>query len=349
MMLIMMGWGKLIVFSSYGERWKRYRKYANLGFSEKLVVKYYDGQTNDVNIFLRRLIDSPEDFSKELNMLVGMVIMRIVYGYQVRESDDPFVTISDETIASMSTTGVAGRYLVDSYPLLRFLPTWLPEELYQWARKQIASKDYNDEGKYIPSFLSELLESNEDDEQGEDIIKRTAGSMYNAGSHTTVSTLNNFILAMVQYPNILRKAQEEMDRIIGTERLPTMSDRPNLSYLECIILETMRWYPITPLTVPHRIEKEDTYRGYRIPANSTVYANIYAITRDERIFPEPESFIPERFDSTHSKFIFGIRRRTCPANNVADGTIYLAIANLITSMNITKVRDENGMRLSLKL
>ncbi|CAE6456107.1 unnamed protein product [Rhizoctonia solani] len=366
MMLIMMGWGNLIAFSGYGERWKMYRKFANLGFSKMSVVKYHDGQTKDVHTFLRRLVDGPEDIAKELNMLVGMIIMRIAYGYQVRDPDDPFVTVSDEAIASMSTTGVAGRYLVDSYPFLRFLPTWLPgmgfklkaqewsrlpyrmiEEPYRWARKQI------DEGEYTPSFLSELLESNESGEQGEDIIKWTVGSMYNAGSHTTVSTLSNFVLAMLQYPEVLCKAQEEMDRVVGTERLPTMSDRPHLPYLECIILETMRWYPVTPLTVPHRIEKEDSYRGYRIPANSTVYANIYAITRDERIFPDPENFIPERFDSTQSgampldprEFIFGIGRRICPGNNVADGTIYLAVANLVATMSITKARDENGYEI----
>ncbi|KAJ1307467.1 hypothetical protein OPQ81_001567 [Rhizoctonia solani] len=118
--------------------------------------------------------------------------MRIAYGYQVREPDDPFVTVSDEAIASMSTTGVAGRYLVDSYPFLRFRPTWLPgmgfklkaqewsespyrmiEEPYQRARKQIVRQGYSVQNS----------ESNEGGEQGEDVIKWTVGSMYSAGSH----------------------------------------------------------------------------------------------------------------------------------------------------------------------
>lgn len=72
--------------------------------------------------------------------------------------------------------------------------------------------------------------------------------MYNAGSHTTVSTLLNFILAMVLYPEVARKAREEIDRVVGTDRLPAMSDRPNLPYLECILLETFRWYPVAPLS-----------------------------------------------------------------------------------------------------
>lgn len=76
--------------------------------------------------------------------------------------------------------------------------------------------------------------------------------MYNAGSHTTVSTISNFILAMILYPEVARKAREEMDRVVGTERLPSMADRPNLPYLECIHLETLRWSPVTPLSkCPH--------------------------------------------------------------------------------------------------
>ncbi|KAF8754314.1 cytochrome p450 [Rhizoctonia solani] len=267
----------LIAFTGHGKRWKAYRKYANSGFSKTAVLKYHGGQTKDVHVFLQRLLNSPEDFAKQLNMLVGMIIMRITYGYQVQEAGDPFVTISDEAIASMSTTGVAGRYLVDSYPFLRFLPGYL--------------------------------------------------------------------------------AREEMDRVVGTDRLPTMSDRPKLPYLECILLETMRWYPVTPLTVPHRVEREDMYQGYRIPANSTVFANIYAITRDERIFPNPEAFISERFDGTQPgptpldprEFVFGIGRRICPGNTVADATIFLVMANLVATMDITKAKDENGHEIEPKL
>jgi cytochrome P450 len=71
--------------------------------------------------------------------------------------------------------------------------------------------------------------------------------MYGGGSHTTVGILNNFILAMLLYPEVAQKAREEIDRVIGTDRLPNVSDRPDLPYLECVLLETLRWYPVTPL------------------------------------------------------------------------------------------------------
>lgn len=366
----MMGWGKLIPLRGYDERWKVHRRHANFGFSKTAAAKYHDGQSRDVRDFLRRMLSNPEGLANELNLLIATIIMRVVYGYTVTDAHDPYVTLSDEAIAALAPVGVAGNYLVDTFHFLQYLPTWLPgmhfkiqaqewrglsvrmiEGPYQWALKEIK------EGRAIPSFVSELLEQNIGGEEGEDIIKWTAGSMYNAGQHTTVGTLNNFVLAMILYPEIAHKAREEMDRVVGTERLPEMSDRPNLPYLECVLLETMRWHPPVPLSLPHLVEVDDMYRGYHIPANSIIFSNIYAITRDERIFPDPEAFIPERFDGTHSgpapldprEIVFGIGRRICPGNNIADASIYLVMANLIATMDFTKARDNNGKEIEPKV
>lgn len=71
--------------------------------------------------------------------------------------------------------------------------------------------------------------------------------MYAGGLHTTVATISNFIVAMMLYPEVARKAREEIDRVIGTERLPAMSDRIDLPYLECVLLETLRWEPVAPI------------------------------------------------------------------------------------------------------
>jgi hypothetical protein len=156
--------------------------------------------------------------------------------------------------------------------------------------------------------------------------------MYSAGAHTTVGTIRNFILAMVLYPEVFRKAHEEVNRVVGTERLLKMSDRVDLPYLKCVLLETLRWQPVVPLVslydskycgssitkisaIPHRIMQDDEYRGYRIPAKSTIISNIYGvcntsdsfcfiklkfcvfqITRDDHVFLNPETFNPKRFD-----------------------------------------------------
>lgn len=77
---------------------------------------------------------------------------------------------------------------------------------------------------------------------------------------------------MGMYPQVQRKAQEELDFVVGPDRLPTFEDKGSLPYIEAIILECLRWMPVLPLGVPHRVLIEDEYRGYRIPKGTIIMA-----------------------------------------------------------------------------
>lgn len=77
---------------------------------------------------------------------------------------------------------------------------------------------------------------------------------------------------MTLNPDVLTKAQEEIDRVIGKDRLPNFGDRPNLPYLECVLRETYRWNPAAPLGVAHRLTENDVYEGHLIPKGMGVPA-----------------------------------------------------------------------------
>lgn len=81
----------------------------------------------------------------------------------------------------------------------------------------------------------------------------------------TVSATGTFFLAMAQNPDIQKKAQEEIDRIIGSDRLPTLDDRDSLPYVEAMYREVMRWRPALPLCVPHASTEDAVYKGYFVP------------------------------------------------------------------------------------
>ena len=100
---------------------------------------------------------------------------------------------------------------------------------------------------------------------------------------------------MVLNPGAMRKAQEELDRVVGRDRLPDFSDRENLPYIDAVVKEVLRWAAPVPLSVPNRVIQDDEYRGYFIPAGSTVIQNVWAIFRDPSIYPDPETFNPDRF------------------------------------------------------
>ena len=107
--------------------------------------------------------------------------------------------------------------------------------------------------------------------------------------------MQTFFLAMVLHPAVAKKAQEELDRVVGKDRLPDFSDKDNLPYINAVVKELFRWNPPLPFGVPNRVIQDDVYRGYFIPAGTSVIQNIWAIFRDQNVYPGPEAFNPDRF------------------------------------------------------
>ena len=93
----------------------------------------------------------------------------------------------------------------------------------------------------------------------------------------------------------MKKAQDELDRVVGKGELPKFSDKDNLPYIGALVKEVLRWNPPSPISIPTRSMQDDVYRGYLIPAGATVIQNVWAIFRDPNIYPDPETFNPDRF------------------------------------------------------
>jgi cytochrome P450 len=85
-----------------------------------------------------------------------------------------------------------------------------------------------------------------------------------------VLALHTFFLAMVLFPEAQRKAQKELDEVVGSTRLPDFEDRANLPYINALGKEVMRWHPIIPLGVAHSVTRDDVLGNYFIPAGSLV-------------------------------------------------------------------------------
>ena len=100
---------------------------------------------------------------------------------------------------------------------------------------------------------------------------------------------------MVLNPQAMKKAQDELDRVVGEDRLPEFSDRANLPYIDAVVKELLRWNPPFPISIPNTVTQDDAYRGFFIPAGATVIENIWAIFRDPDLYPDPGAFNPDRF------------------------------------------------------
>jgi len=176
-------------------------------------------------------------------------------------------------------------------------------------------------------------------------------AVYAAGADTTYSTMQGFFLAMVLYPEVQKKAQTELDIMIGSSRLPDFSDRHSLPYINAIVKECTRWMPVLPLGVPHASTADDEYDGYLIPKGSVVIGNQWALLHDPDDYPEPEAFKPERFIKDGrlnpgvkdpSTAAFGFGRRVCVGKDFADSTLFITIASILHVFNIAPSVDVFG-------
>lgn len=181
----------------------------------------------------------------------------------------------------------------------------------------------------------------------DDIATWSAASMYAGGADTSVSSMQLFFLAMSIHTDVQRKAQAEIDHVIGSGRLPTLVDRANLPYVSALVSEVLRWHVIAPLGLPHVTSAESTVGGYRIPKDSTIIPNIWLFAHDPETYKQPMDFRPERFlgDSPERDprdFVFGFGRRICPGRALADSSVWLTVAMSLAALVIEKGVDEKG-------
>lgn len=143
--------------------------------------------------------------------------------------------------------------------------------------------------------------------------------------------------------DLLKKAQEEIDFHVGTERQVDESDIKNLVYLQAIIKETLRLYPAGPLLGPREAMEDCTIAGYNVPAGTRLIVNVWKIQRDPTVWNNPSDFKPERFLTSHidvdvkgqqfELIPFGSGRRSCPGASFALQVLHLTLARLLQAFD----------------
>lgn len=149
---------------------------------------------------------------------------------------------------------------------------------------------------------------------------------------------------LLNNPQVLHKARDEIEKTVSLDRLIEESDLPNLPYLHCVINETLRLYPVVPLLVPHESSKDCLVGGYSIPGGTMLFVNVYAMQRDPNIWEEPTKFKPERFEDgkAEGKWMlpFGMGRRGCPGEGLAKKVMGLTIGTLVQCFEWERVGVE---------
>ncbi|RDA89341.1 hypothetical protein CP532_6183 [Ophiocordyceps camponoti-leonardi (nom. inval.)] len=373
------GYTKWMVLQQDDEYLRRCRKliHQQLG-SRSAVAEFSHIQEEEVARFLFRLLDRPETLVRHLKTKASAIISKVVYGYVIEpHKPDPFVELVELNMAN-AQKATTPMWLIDAIPAFKHLPRGFPgagfkdvargwseinqmstEVPYEFVRRRVAS------GSYRPSFVSRIINQlpvGKDDDadaakrRSQDVndVQWSAAMLYNGGLDTSVAILSGFVLAMATFPHVQIKAQEEIERVVGTDRLPGFADRANLPYIDAIVQEACRWNPTAPLGFPHMVSEETSYNGYRIPKGAVIFASIWWICHDPDTYPDPDVFEPARFldprnEPNPTGHIFGYGRRVCPGQHLVDCSIFLTIAQVLAAFNIRKATDQLGREIDIKM
>ncbi|KAG5245724.1 cytochrome P450 family protein [Salix suchowensis] len=164
-------------------------------------------------------------------------------------------------------------------------------------------------------------------------VHEPAGIMAVAGTRTSAASLEWAICNLLNNRHVLKKAKEELDTQLGQDHLIEEQDISKLHYLQGIISENLRLYPVAAMLVPHVASDYCTIGGYDVPPGTMVFANAWSIQRDPQVWDDPLNFKPERFlngkAEAYKVMPFGLGRRSCPGEGLAHRLMTLTLGSLI--------------------
>ncbi|OAP62390.1 hypothetical protein AYL99_04593 [Fonsecaea erecta] len=346
-----------LVQMEYGDEFRKHRKaiHGLLGLqNSKIFLPYQEYESRQT---LKNMLENPGAFYTEVARYSASVTFSLLLGARFTRSDtrtpDAIRTISYDMFQKMRP----GYWMADWIPLLNYLP----DSLAPWrasARKVFANiigfwgvfydsiVERTKKGNAPDCFLKRFLESPEIDNFSDVDRRIILSELLAAGSETTATTLQWFFKAAVLHPEFVKAAQEELDRVVGPDRLPLWEDRSKLPYIAATIEEVHRWASVAPLAFYRATSEADNYRGKTIPARTTVIYNASAIHHNDEYYPDHEKFMPERFLSPKdprylpqhahapSHYAFGVGRRECPGKHVADASLFIVISRLLWAFDI---------------
>ncbi|KAI9439111.1 cytochrome P450 [Lactarius indigo] len=364
--------GLAIGFQNYGPLWRRMRKAIHEGLSKSAAESFKAAQLNEAILFTSGLLASARpatcQWDNHIRRTTASMIMSVAFDAPPIVSElDPGVKAINDFSARMTRAALPGAHLVEFFPWMVHIPSrfakWKRDAEY-WHEKdsQMFMVRFNGVGEKLskgidrPSLVRTWIKDADRYGLSERETAWLAGMTYAAGSDTSAAAMAWWMLAMVAYPDVQRRAQAELDAIVGRTRIPTFSDFQHLPYIRAVVKEMLRWRSVTPLGFPHRSTEDDWYDGMFIPKSTIVIVNIWHLNRDTTIYgADAAHFNPARFLDANGEVTlcppetkeeghvtYGFGRRVCPGKHAANNSFFIDIAMALWACNIEPGKDEHG-------
>ncbi|KAF3127945.1 hypothetical protein TWF569_011645 [Orbilia oligospora] len=373
--------GDHLLVMHYNETWRKIRKYMHQFFREsECEKKHITLQDAEATQMMLEFLETPDNHNLHTKRFSNSIISTLLFGLRTPTYDSPHAKHLYDIMERWSAVMEPGNTPpVDIYPIFKYIPeslfgNWISrasgvgrdmERLYANMISQFKIRAEDPKiSRAHESFFDILLREQEKTREFTDHeIAFIGGVQLEGGSDTSASILTAFVQAMVNWPEVQRIAQEEIDRVIGEDRSPTWNNFAALPYINAIMKETHRWRPVTPLSFPHCLTKDEYLDGFLLPKGATIILNVWGIQNDESVYPRPEEFDPSRFKDhkllapeyavsdwkLRDHYSFGVGRRICPGIHLAERNVWLGVAKLLWAFKFEKATGADGQPIEMNV
>ena len=360
------------IASASGERWQVQRKFAHtqlkkFGFGRPQMESFVQDEVRDLIATLKEKSaggSNPVEIGFDINVAVVNVIWSIITGER-KSHDDPrireFLVAVNKGVELASTSGIL--------LFMPFLAKILPERLFgidQMRKWMKASYDYlqevvdshkkvepssEDPKDFIEAFLAEMAKDGAHSSFTEQQLLVLCSELFGAGGEPTSVTLKWAIRYLAMNPEIQRKAQQEIDDVVGNGDRPVeFADRTSLPYVQALIQDLIRIADIHPIGVVHSPSEDVEMDGFLIPKGSFVFPNFHHIHHDPMYWEKPNELYPEHWLDAEGNFIskregflaFGVGKRKCPGQEVAQMELFTFLSNLLKKFTFKLTPEDTG-------
>ncbi|MQM20340.1 hypothetical protein Taro_053360 [Colocasia esculenta] len=371
-------------FAPYGPYWRSVRKLVTVELlSSARVAAFEPVRSAEVGERLREVYELWEekgprpiviDMKRWFKDLSFNIIVRVVAGKQCSSGAGEVEKLKRAIGRFFQLLGAAASTASDFVPALGWVDLWghekamkavardMDEVMGSWLqerrrRREVSGADGGDRD-FLDVLLTATSRPDSLEFDADKVIKATALAMILGGNDTTVFSLIKNIGVFLNNPEVLRKAQAELDLHVGRRRNVQEADVKKLDYLQAVVKETFRLHPTAPLLQPHEATEDCVVAGFHVPAGTRVLANVWKLQRDPAVWPDPEEYMPERFlDGNHAHvdvkgghfglIPFGAGRRICPGVTFSLHVMHLALARLIHSFELGRPPSAAGAPVEL--
>ncbi|DBA13683.1 TPA: hypothetical protein GDO54_018451 [Pyxicephalus adspersus] len=343
--------GQGLLFSN-GNNWKAMRRFTlstlrDFGMGKRTIEDKIREECQSLIKVFKAYKGKPFENTMIMNAAVANIIVSILLGHRF-DYDDPklrrlLVIVNDNV-------RIVGSPVVLLYNAFPSLVRWLPgshrevkpnvEEMHTFVRetftKQRNQLDVNDQRNFIDVFLVKQKEKPNPELYFNDTnLTVLVTDLFAAGMETTSTTLRWGLLLMMKYPEIQKKVQKEIEKVIGSGE-PQLIHRKEMPYTDAVIHEIQRFSNILPNNVPHATTQDVTFRGFFIPKGTHVIPLLYSVLRDKDHFEKPDEFYPQHFLDSKGNFLnneafipFSSGKRSCAGETLAKTELFLFFTTLL--------------------